>query len=235
MALSGKQIRHLRGLGHHLDPVVHIGKNGFTDALAEQMKTALFDHELIKVKLLPECPVDRAHAGVELAELVGAECVQTLGRTLLLWKRNAEKPKVNLPNAKGQIKEVVSKAASKGKRPSSRSQKKPTPQASDQQERPARPYRPRAEGEGDRSSRPVRPYRPRAEGEGDRSSRPARPYRPRAEGEGDRSGRPARPYRPRSQDSTESTPRRSGPPRSGGPRSSAPRSGGPRKPGPRKS
>jgi RNA-binding protein len=100
MALTGKQTRHLRALGHHLDPVVQIGKNGITDAVIAQLEGAISDHELIKVKLLPECPIDRAAAGEAVAKAIGADLVQTLGRTLLLWKRNPKAAKIELPKAK---------------------------------------------------------------------------------------------------------------------------------------
>lgn len=124
MALSGNQKRHLRALGHHLDPVVQIGKHGITEALVAQLAEAIAHHELIKVKLLPECPVDRNDAGGELAKALGAELAQTLGRTLLLFKRNPQAAKVTLPRA-GQKKvdadaEAASKEPSKGKLPPSR-------------------------------------------------------------------------------------------------------------------
>lgn len=95
--LSGQAIRYLRGLGHHLDPVVQIGKEGITESLVAATRTALLAHELIKVKVLTEAPVERHEAGPELAEKAGATLAQTLGRTLLLYKRHPNKPKIVLP------------------------------------------------------------------------------------------------------------------------------------------
>src|SRR5262245_20458910 len=110
MALTGKQTRHLRALGHHLDPVVQIGKNGLTDAVIAQLEGAISDHELIKVKLLPECPIDRSEAGEAAARAIGADLVQTLGRTLLLWKRNPKAAKIELPKVKKTKEGAPSKA-----------------------------------------------------------------------------------------------------------------------------
>jgi RNA-binding protein len=94
---SGKGIRYLRGLGHHLNPVVQIGKEGITDAVVTATREALTAHELIKVKVGSESPVDRKDAGPELAERTGATLAQVLGRTLLLYKRHPSKPKIELP------------------------------------------------------------------------------------------------------------------------------------------
>ena len=49
--LTGKQRRHLRALGHHLRPLVQVGKEGVTPSLVEALKVAIVDHELVKVKL----------------------------------------------------------------------------------------------------------------------------------------------------------------------------------------
>jgi RNA-binding protein len=95
--VTGAGIRHLRGLGHHLEPVVQIGKDGITDALIAATNEALRTHELIKVKVGSECPVDRKEAGPELATKTGATLAQVLGRTLLLYKRHPSKPKIDLP------------------------------------------------------------------------------------------------------------------------------------------
>jgi len=95
--LTGKEARYLRGLGHHLDPVVQIGKEGITDGIVSATLEALMAHELIKVRLLAEAPVERKDVGQELADMSGASLAQTLGRTLLLYKRHPHKPKIVLP------------------------------------------------------------------------------------------------------------------------------------------
>jgi RNA-binding protein len=95
--LSGKQSRFLRGLGHHLDPIVQIGKEGITDGVVAATRAALLAHELVKVKVSQDAPIDRKLAGAELALRAGAALAQTLGRTLLLYKRHPNKPKIVLP------------------------------------------------------------------------------------------------------------------------------------------
>lgn len=95
--LTGKAIRYLRGLGHHLDPTVQVGKEGITEALVAATREALAAHELIKVRVGTEAPQDRKETGVELAKATGAELAQTLGRTLLLYLRHPRKPKIVLP------------------------------------------------------------------------------------------------------------------------------------------
>ena len=94
---TGKSIRYLRGLGHHLDPIVQIGKDGITDALVAATRQALLDHELVKVRVGTEAPVDRKDAGDALATATGSLLAQTLGRTLLLYKRHPREPKIVLP------------------------------------------------------------------------------------------------------------------------------------------
>ena len=97
--LSGKALRHLRALGHDLDPVIAVGKNGVTESLAKEATQALEKHELIKVRVMQEAPVDRREAAEALAEKTGAALAQVLGRTFLLYKRNDKKPKIVLPKA----------------------------------------------------------------------------------------------------------------------------------------
>ncbi|CAN5915618.1 hypothetical protein BH11MYX4_BH11MYX4_39230 [soil metagenome] len=95
--MTGTGIRYLRGLGHHLDAIVQIGKDGITDGLVAALNEALRVHELVKVKVGTESPVDRKVAGPELATRTGATLAQTLGRTLLLYKRHPSRPKIELP------------------------------------------------------------------------------------------------------------------------------------------
>jgi RNA-binding protein len=94
--LTGKQKRFLRALGHSLKPVIMVGKSEVSDALTAETLKALDAHELIKVKLLESCLMDRNEVASLLAEGCGAETAQILGRTILLY-RPAKEPRIELP------------------------------------------------------------------------------------------------------------------------------------------
>lgn len=90
--LNSKQCRYLRGLGHHLSPVVMLGKDGITENLITAANEVLTAHELIKVKLLDTCPLDRNEASQGLSDKTGAAVAQLLGKTILLYKENKKRP-----------------------------------------------------------------------------------------------------------------------------------------------
>lgn len=95
--LKGAAARHLRALGHGLSPVVSVGKDGVTDGLVDATRAALLTHELIKVKVQAEAPLDRHETATELASRSDSALAQVLGRTFLLYKRHPKKPKIVLP------------------------------------------------------------------------------------------------------------------------------------------
>ncbi len=90
---SGPLRRALRAAGHHLAPVVQVGKEGITEALIRQVSQALLDHELIKVKVGAESPEDRFQAAERLGLQSGACVAQILGRIVLLYKKHPEQPR----------------------------------------------------------------------------------------------------------------------------------------------
>jgi RNA-binding protein len=94
--LTGKQKRFLRALGHPLKPVVLVGKGDISAPLVKETDDALETHELIKVKILESCLMDRHQVAEELSEACRAEVAQVLGRTLLLY-RAAKQPRLELP------------------------------------------------------------------------------------------------------------------------------------------
>lgn len=96
--LNGKQRRFLRGLGHHLDPVVLVGKEGLSEGLIGSLDVALEQHELIKIKLGESAGSDRRAIGAALAEAANADLVQVLGRTVLVYRRRAKDPQISLPH-----------------------------------------------------------------------------------------------------------------------------------------
>jgi RNA-binding protein len=95
--LTGKQRRYLRSLGHHLEPVVQLGKQGLTDAVVAAIDEAIGQHELVKVRVGTECPDDRHEVAERLAPALKSEVAQVLGRTILLYRRHPKEPKIALP------------------------------------------------------------------------------------------------------------------------------------------
>lgn len=97
MPLTGAAARELRALAHDLDPVVQVGKGGVTKKLVAAVAQALHDHELIKVKVLSEAPIERKIAAAQLASQTAAEVVQVIGRVVVLYKPRPKKPTIKIP------------------------------------------------------------------------------------------------------------------------------------------
>lgn len=90
MTLSSKERASLRAEAHHLDAIVHIGHHGLTDALRQTLDDALRTHELVKVALTKSTDISAKDAAHQLAEQLGAEVVQTIGRTCTLYRENPD-------------------------------------------------------------------------------------------------------------------------------------------------
>lgn len=97
MALTSSQTRYLRGLAHPLKPVLRLGGKGVTATVIKELQQALDDHELIKVRLTGADKAERAAALTRLVESSGAEPVQSIGHVAVLYRRNAEQPRIALP------------------------------------------------------------------------------------------------------------------------------------------
>jgi RNA-binding protein len=90
MTLSSKERAELRAEAHHLTPAVHVGHQGLTDALFQTLDDALRTRELVKVALARTTDVSPKDAAHELAEKLGADVVQTIGRTCTLYRENPD-------------------------------------------------------------------------------------------------------------------------------------------------
>jgi len=97
MPLSDSQRRHLRGLAHHLKPVVMVGQDGIKDSVLAELDGALTAHEMVKVKVAAADREQRAGMVAELVAASGAELVQSIGHMATLFRRNPKKPKIALP------------------------------------------------------------------------------------------------------------------------------------------
>jgi RNA-binding protein len=90
MTLTSKERAELRAEAHHLTALVHVGHQGLTDTLMQTLDDALRTHELVKVALAKTTDVKPKDAAHEIAEKLGADVVQTIGRTCTLYRENPD-------------------------------------------------------------------------------------------------------------------------------------------------
>ena len=95
-SLTSKQIRKLRSLGMTEEPILMIGKEGVTPTVVASAREAIKKRELIKVRVLQNAPDEPEDAITVLAERADANLVQVIGRNGLLFRRNFEKPRIEL-------------------------------------------------------------------------------------------------------------------------------------------
>jgi RNA-binding protein len=98
--LTSKQRAYLRGLAAAEDTIVIIGKGGITENIIIQMNDALKARELVKGRALENSLLTAREAADALSETCRAEVVQVIGSKFVLYKRNEQKPKIELPKAK---------------------------------------------------------------------------------------------------------------------------------------
>jgi len=91
MPITERQRRHLRGLAHHLKPVVIIGQAGVSQAVLDEIGSSLDSHELIKVKVNAADREERERMIGELAERTQAQVIHTIGHVVVLFRANPKK------------------------------------------------------------------------------------------------------------------------------------------------
>ena len=96
MALTAKQRQFLRGLAHPLSPVVRVGKGGASEAVIAETRKSLDAHELIKVRIDSDESAARQSIAEQLAAATDSQIAGTVGKTAILYRERAEKPKIKL-------------------------------------------------------------------------------------------------------------------------------------------
>ena len=93
--LQGFQRRFLRAKAHPLHAIVQVGDAGASESVIAAIDAALRDHELIKVRM--HAPAEKHALAEALAKGAAAELCGVVGHTLILYRRNAEHPRIQLP------------------------------------------------------------------------------------------------------------------------------------------
>ena len=94
--LNSKQRAELRGLANTLEPIFQVGKGGVNDQLIRQVDETLEKRELIKITTLETSPESSREAADKIADAVGADVVQVIGRKFVLYRKSKENQKIFL-------------------------------------------------------------------------------------------------------------------------------------------
>jgi len=86
VTLTPRERAHLKGRAHALEPTVHVGHAGLTDAVAAEIDRALLAHELIKVRVGGPDREAREAVCAAIAARADAVTVQRVGKVLTLWR-----------------------------------------------------------------------------------------------------------------------------------------------------
>jgi RNA-binding protein len=91
--ITGKQRSELKKMAQEIKPTVMIGKEEVTPNVIASIDDYLAAHELIKVQIQDGAILDPKETANEIAEELGAEFVQAIGRRFVLYRRAADPDK----------------------------------------------------------------------------------------------------------------------------------------------
>lgn len=97
MALSKKQIKFLRAKCHDLKAVIMMGQKGLTEEVLNEIEIALTHHELVKIKLSADDRELRKQLIAKICNESQSLEVQSIGKTLTIYRVNKNKPVIELP------------------------------------------------------------------------------------------------------------------------------------------
>jgi RNA-binding protein len=85
LPLDASERKALKGLAHHLDPVVIIGDAGLSDSVLAEISRALAVHELIKIRVFGDDRAARDQYLTAICEKTGCAPVQRIGKLLVVY------------------------------------------------------------------------------------------------------------------------------------------------------
>jgi putative YhbY family RNA-binding protein len=88
--LSPIERKKLKARAHALNPIIHLGNKGLTEAVVAEIGRALAAHELIKVRAAGLERGEREAALAEICAKLDAQPVQHIGKILVVYRKKPE-------------------------------------------------------------------------------------------------------------------------------------------------
>lgn len=86
--ITSKQRAWLRARANTMPSQFQIGKGELTPSLTDSLDEMLTTHELLKLTVLKSAETEPAVIGRQLADAVGADIVQLIGRRIVLYRHS---------------------------------------------------------------------------------------------------------------------------------------------------
>src|SRR5664280_2924166 len=83
--LGNPEIRRLKAAAQRLEPILKVGKAGFSDGFVRSVNEALSQHELVKIKFV-EFKEQKKELAPQLAEKTASHLIMRVGNVMVLHR-----------------------------------------------------------------------------------------------------------------------------------------------------
>ncbi len=94
--LNSRQRAQLRSLANTMEAIFQVGKGGIGEQIIKQVDDALEARELIKMSVLETSEETSRTAADKIANAVGADVVQVIGRKFVLYRESKDNKQIVL-------------------------------------------------------------------------------------------------------------------------------------------
>jgi len=88
MTISDQKKRELKSQSHHLKPIILLGANGLTESVHAEIERALYDHELIKIKLCSKEKTEKQALTDAICDHHNASVISQIGHVIAIYKKS---------------------------------------------------------------------------------------------------------------------------------------------------
>lgn len=92
--MNSKERAYLKSIASNLEPIMQIGKSNLTPEITSAVEEAFRNRELIKITVLKNATDKPGEMASMMAERLGAEVVQVIGRKIVLYKYNKDNKEI---------------------------------------------------------------------------------------------------------------------------------------------
>lgn len=92
--MNSKERAYLKSIASNLEPIMQIGKSNLTPEITSAVEEAFHNRELVKITVLKNASEKPGEMAAMMAERLGAEVVQVIGRKIVLYKFNKDNKEI---------------------------------------------------------------------------------------------------------------------------------------------